>query len=137
MKTITGSFDQDAFPFLHLRVMNKEKALSVIEKAIIDTGAAHCLIREELAKQLELKTLRIADYRHPVYGKMELTEYIMDISFENSGETIASIEGVRAGTLIDPNYPAALILGVEVLKLCTFVYDGPNQAFTLNFAGKE
>ena len=133
MKMITGSFDQDAFPFLNIGVMNKKKGLSALQKAIIDTGAAHCLIREDLARQLELETLRIADYRHPVFGKMKLMEYIMDIGFENNGQTIALIEGARAGTLVDPNYPAAIIIGVEVLKLCTFTYNGPDQTFILSF----
>lgn len=133
MKIITGSFDQDAFPFLSIKVMNKQKGLSIVTKAIIDTGAAHCLIREELAKELELEILRIADYRHPVFGKMELTEFLMDLSFETDGEIIGVIEGARAGTLVDPNYPAAVIIGVEVLKLCTFTYAGPAQTFTLSF----
>jgi predicted aspartyl protease len=130
---VSGIFDEDAFPFLQLQVLNRKKGLSVMTKAIIDTGAAHCLVREELAQQLQLETLREADYRHPLFGKMLLTEYLMDICFDQDGEQIAIFEGVRAGTLIDPHYPASVIIGVEVLKHCLFSYNGHQRTFTLGF----
>jgi hypothetical protein len=132
-KMMTGTFDEDAFPYLPIQVLNRKKELSVTAKAIIDTGAAHCLIREELAQQLQLETLRVADYRHPVFGKMPLTEYLMDLRFDQDGQQIAIIEGIRAGTLVDPNYPASVIIGVEVLKHCLFTYDGRQRTFTLGF----
>ena len=132
-KMITGTFDEDAFPYLQLQVLNSKKDLAVTAKAIIDTGAAHCLVREELAQQLQLETLRVADYRHPVFGKMPLTEYLMDLRFDQNGQQVATIEGVRAGTLVDPHYPASVIIGVEVLKYCTFTYDGRQRTFTLGF----
>ncbi len=132
-KNVTGSFDEDAFPFLQLQVLNIKRELSITAKAIIDTGAAHCLIREDLARQLELEVLRVADYRHPVFGKMPLSEYLMDLRFEQDGNPIAIFEGIRAGTLVDPYYPASIILGVEVLKHCIFTYDGLQRSFTLGF----
>ncbi|ANE50435.1 hypothetical protein [Flavisolibacter tropicus] len=132
-KIVTGTFDEDAFPYLQLQVLNKKKDLAVSAKAIIDTGAAHCLIREELAKQLQLETLRLADYRHPLFGKMPLTEYLMDLRFDQEGQQVAVIEGIRAGTLIDPQYPASIIIGVEVLKHCIFTYNGRQRIFTLGF----
>lgn len=132
-KIVTGTFDEDAFPCLQLQVLNKKKDLAVTAKAIIDTGAAHCLVREELAQQLQLEVLRVADYRHPVFGKMPLTEYLMDLQFDQNGQQVAIIEGIRAGTLIDPHYPAAVIIGVEVLKYCTFTYEGRQRTFSLEF----
>lgn len=132
-KMVTGTLDEDAFPYLQLQVLNKKKELSVTAKAIIDTGAAHCLIREELARQLQLETLRLADYRHPLFGKMPLTEYLMDLRFDQEGREIAVIEGIRAGTLVDSQYPASVIIGVEVLKYCTFTYVGRQRTFTLGF----
>lgn len=127
-RMITGNFDEYGFPYVNLQVCNKQKQLSVKAKAIIDTGGAHCLVREEIAIQLQLEELRVADYRHPVFGKMPLKEYIMDVCLEsNNGNNQTVIEGVRAGTLIDPNYPASVIIGVEVLQHCKLEYDGPNQ----------
>ena len=132
-RIITGAFDEDAFPYLHLQVLNKKKDLSVTAKAIIDTGAAHCLVREEIALQLQLEELRVADYRHPVFGKMPIKEYIMDLCFEgNSQSGGVIVERIRAGTLIDPYYPASVIIGVEVLLHCKFEYDGRNQTFTIS-----
>ena len=132
-KIVTGTFDEDAFPFLQLQVLNRKKDLMMTAKAIIDTGAAHCLVREELAKHLQLDILRVADYRHPVYGKLPLTEYLMDLRFLQDGQQVGVIEGIRAGTLVDPHYPASVIIGVEVLKHCTFNYDGRQQTFSLGF----
>jgi hypothetical protein len=132
MRTIAGKFDEDGFPYLELQVWNKKQNLFLPAKAIIDTGAAHCLVREELAAQLQLPELRVADYRHPVFGRMPIKEYIMDLCFEGNGQDGGAIlEGIRAGTLVDPNYPAAVIIGVELLKHCTFSYNGREQTFTL------
>ena len=133
---INGKFDEDGFPYLDLEVWNKKKGLCQHAKAIIDTGAAHCMIKEELALQLQLEVLREADYRHPVFGKFLLKEYLMDISPEGyNGNDNALLEGVRAGTLLDLNYPAAVILGVEVLRYCRLEYDGEQQIVTLHFKG--
>ena len=131
---INGKFDDDFFPYIDLQVLHTKKKLSAIVKAIIDTGAAHCMIQEDLAKQLELEVLRTADYRHPILGKMPLIEYTMDLCFNNEDRCVAKIEGVRAGTLVDTQYPAAVIIGVEVLKKCIITYDGPAQVFTLQFS---
>ncbi len=133
-RTIKGGFDEYGFPYLDLRVLNQKQQLSLTAKAIIDTGAAHCMIREELAQQLQLEELRIADYRHPIFGRMPLKEYLMDLGFENgSRDNGAIMEGIRAGTLLDPNYPASVIIGVEVLRHCRLEYDGPLQSFTITF----
>ncbi|MBD0365610.1 MAG: hypothetical protein ICV53_05835 [Flavisolibacter sp.] len=132
-RIIKGAFDEDGFPYLNLQVLNRNKNLSAPAKAIIDTGAAHCLVREEIAVQLELEELRVADYRHPVFGKMPIKEYIMDLCFEGDCQRDGLIvEGIRAGTLVDPYYPASVIIGVELLRHCTFTYDGRQQTFTLS-----
>jgi hypothetical protein len=131
-RIIAGKFDEYDFPYLEVEVLNKAKGLSQPAKAIIDTGAAHCMIREELALQLQLEVLREADYRHPVFGKFLLKEYLVDLCLE--GRTVnrsAVLEGIRVGTITDPNYPASLIIGVEVLQYCRLIYDGPNKTFSL------
>jgi predicted aspartyl protease len=130
--SIAGRFDEYGFPFLEIQVWNKQQEVFLPAKAIIDTGAAHCMIREELALQLQLPELRVADYRHPVFGTMPLKEYIMDLRFDTNPATNSPVlEGVRAGTLIDLNYPAGVIIGVELLKHCSFSYNGQNKTFTL------
>lgn len=129
---IDGSFDEYGFPYLTIQVFNKVKDLSCMVKAIIDTGAAHCMIREDIAIQLELEELRTADYRHPVFGKMPIKEYLLNLGFPDKQQNKhAILEGIRAGTLMDSNYPAPVIIGVEVLRHCTFEYDGRKQTFTL------
>ena len=131
-RSITGGFDEHGFPYLEIQVWNKERNVFLPAKAIIDTGAAHCMIREELATQLQLPELRVADYRHPVFGSMPIKEYIMDLRFDsNAGTGSPIMEGIRAGTLVDLNYPASVIIGVEVLKYCSFSYNGFDKTFTL------
>jgi len=131
-RKIAGNFDEYGFPYLNLKVCNKKKGLSVDAKAIIDTGGAHCLVQKAIAAQLQLEELRIADYRHPVFGKMPLQEYIMDLRLGDDSESGgATIEGIRAGTLIDPHYPAAVVIGVEVLQHCKLEYNGPDKTFTI------
>jgi hypothetical protein len=131
-QTITGSFDEYGFPYLNLQVLNKKLNLTSDAKAIIDTGAAHCLIREDIAVQLQLEELRVADYRHPVFGIMPIKEYIMDLCLGgNSQDGGIIIEGIRAGTLVDLVYPAGVVIGVELLRYCRFEYDGQKQMFKL------
>lgn len=131
-RIIAGHFDEHGFPYLEIQVWNKQQDVYLPAKAIIDTGAAHCMIREELALQLGLPELRVADYRHPVFGTMPLKEYIMDLRFDGNPQSEAPVlEGIRAGTLIDLNYPAGVIIGVELLKHCSFSYDGFAKTFTL------
>lgn len=131
-RIIKGSFDEYGFPYLNLQVCNQQQQVSVPAKAIIDTGGAHCLVREEIAIQLKLEELRVADYLHPVFGKMPLKEYIMDLCLTNNNENNETvIKGIRAGTLIDPNYPASVVIGVEVLRHCKFEYDGRNETFIM------
>lgn len=130
--TIEGNFDEYGFPYLDIVVLSKVKDLSCNVKAIIDTGAAHCMIREDIAAKLQLEELRTADYRHPVYGKMSIKEYLMSISLQDKMQNAQAVmEGIRAGTLIDTNYPAAVIIGVEVLRHCQFTYDGKKQTFSM------
>lgn len=127
-----GNFDEFGFPYLDVYVCNKKEGHSSKVKAIIDTGAAHCMIKEELAIQLKLPELRIADYLHPVFGSMPIREYIMDLQFENDPEKEeALLTGIRAGTIADTHYPASVIIGVEVLKNCRFEYDGTSRMFKL------
>ncbi|MEI6948928.1 hypothetical protein V9K67_17200 [Paraflavisolibacter sp. H34] len=126
-QVIAGGFDEFGFPFLELQVRHQKKGLSADARAILDTGAAHCLVREEIAFKLGLEELREADYRHPVFGKLLLKEYLMDLGFGNG----LVIEGIRAGTLLDPHYPADVVIGVEVLRHCRLSYDGPAQTFQL------
>jgi hypothetical protein len=130
--TIEGSFDEYGFPYLDILVLNKAKDLSCNVKAIIDTGAAHCMVREDIAAQLHLEELRIADYRHPVFGKLPIKEYLMNLSFQDKTQNAqAAMDGIRAGTLLDTNYPAPVIIGVEVLRHCSFEYDGKKQTCRL------
>lgn len=131
-RSIAGHFDEHGFPYLDIQVWNKQRNTFLPAKAIIDTGAAHCMIREELALQLQLPELRVADYRHPIFGSMPLKEYIMDLRFDSDPQSEAPIlEGIRAGTLIDLNYPAGVIIGVELLKYCSLSYNGPEKTFLL------
>ena len=137
-RIITGSFDEYGFPYLDLQVLNKKLNLTANAKAIIDTGAAHCLIREDIAVQLQLEELRVADYRHPVFGKMPIKEYIMDLCIDgNSQNSGVMIEGIRAGTLVDLVYPASVVIGVELLRHCQFEYYGRNQSFILTIGTRN
>jgi hypothetical protein len=129
---IAGQFDEYGFPYLEILVGNKRENLFSKAKAIIDTGAAHCMIREDLALDLKLEELRIADYLHPVFGKMKIREFIMDLQLNSANDSEgAVIERVRAGTLVDLNYPASVIIGVELLKHCWFEYRGQEKTFKI------
>jgi|SRR5688572_129877 len=133
-RTLSGTIDNDGFPYITVGLGLDQSVPPVVTKAIIDTGASRSLLRVDLIKELKLSVIATAQYNHPLYGRQTGNFYSADILFDLYNHTlgIALLKGVVFGELIAKDYPSAVILGVDFLRNCDFDYDGINKKFSLH-----
>ena len=132
-RTIKAEIDEYGFPFLIVELINPDNGKhSGSLKAIIDTGAAGCLIQQAVADKLGLTCIGHSELLNPRLGIIPSNNYMITLGIDLFGlEGSAEIEGLPVGTLDDPNYPAAMIIGMSFLKNCNFEYKGKEKSFIL------
>ena len=116
------------FPILDVLIFG-ENGRQVRAKAIVDTGAAHCCLQQDVIDGLELQLI-IANgtMLHPIDGVIQQKYY--KVYFELCDQ--AGFE-MPVAILHSVDYPAAMILGVSFLKHCKFIYNHFEKTFELNF----
>ena len=132
--TVKGTMDEDFFPFLNVFVFDPE-TFDVCKdvKAIIDTGAEDCLVKNSFAKKLGLAVIDKQQELNPVDGITEAELYKVGLIVDTQNYMDTSKYAVLTmGTIEDEDYPADMILGGTFLRHCTFNYDGRNKAFELH-----
>ena len=131
-RLLTGNFDDYGFPYLTVGIAKQHTCNQIITKAIIDTGAAHCLLQLDLIKALQLEPFRDTKYLHPQNGLLDSKDYFVDLYINtNNSDSAARIESVRVGVIYDQGYPAGMIIGVEFLKNTCFSYNGHEKTFEM------
>lgn len=95
---------------------------------IVDTGAYSNYIKKEAAKILQLNSIGKDSYHNPLAGKVDTDIYKVNIRFDQ-GE----FQNIEVQDLIQDTYPSDFILGVAFLKFSSFIYDGKNRFFTIEF----
>lgn len=131
-RVLTGNFDEYGFPYLTVGIAKQYTSNQIIAKAIIDTGAAHCLLQLDLIKALQLEPFRDTRYLHPQNGLLDSKDYFVDLYIDiNNPNGAARIEDVKAGIIYDQGYPAGMIIGVEFLKNTCFSYNGHEKTFEM------
>ena len=96
-------------------------------RAIIDTAAGPCLVRESLALELGLLPFGETLYQHPLQGRKPMPECRADLVLDSGhpkGEVL--VLGLRFGIMADPEFPADAILGIELLHECRLMVDWPS-----------
>lgn len=130
-RTILSETDLYNFPYINIGLSDGDW-VKVKAKAIIDTGAAYCLVHPELIKGLNLKAFRNATYIHPQIGAQPTGYYKVNMFFDLESDTPVCISEVVCGEILVPDFPAEVIIGVNFLKYCAFRYDGPNCKFEID-----
>ena len=131
-RTINSKLDSNNFPYIDVEIINPANDKFVRGKAIIDTGAAYCLLKQSLITYLELQHVDGTSYLHPQYGERQASNYRINLSFDLANvDGAAQLQMLRVSVIESEEYPAAMIIGVELLKLCQFNYDGINKTFQL------
>jgi predicted aspartyl protease len=132
-RIITGRLDQFNFPYIDVAIVNPDTEQYVTAKAIIDTGAHPCLLKPELITGLGLQHFRESKYYNPMSDLVTSNDYIINliVDLHNSTGTF-QFQNVRVGTIASPEYPAGMIIGIELLKHCNFTYKGKDGTFELH-----
>ncbi len=131
-RVLTGNFDEYDFPYLTVGIAKQHTGNQIMTKAIIDTGAAHCLLQLDLIKALQLESFRNTKYLHPQNGWIDSKDYLVDLYIDiKNPNGAARIEDVRIGVIYDQGYPAGMIIGVEFLKNTCFSYNGHEKTFEM------
>jgi hypothetical protein len=129
-RTIIGKIDEYGFAYIPVVIVSN--GVEMDAKAIIDTGAAYCIVQKELISQLNLQPFKPTVIHHPQFGEIQSNDYLIDmvVDFDNPNGGCL-FKGLRVGELYDSNYPAAIILGVDFLKYFHFEYNGTDKTVTL------
>lgn len=130
-RTIFGATDEFNFPYIDIGLSN-DAGVRVKAKAIIDTGAAHCLVQPELIQQLNLEPFQTSTYIHPQNGVQPTGYYKLSVFFDLGSEEPICISNVVFGEIRTPNFPAGAIIGLNFLKYCSFRYDGKECKFEID-----
>ncbi|MGB8194297.1 MAG: hypothetical protein WCF67_20365 [Chitinophagaceae bacterium] len=132
-RIITSSLDIDGFPFITVGCGRPNSEIyQFTVKAIIDTGAAYCLMQPPLIEKLGLTAFKHSKINHPVKGELLSSNYMTSLYIDLENPIgCAKVEGLRVGILHELSYPAGMIIGCEFLQYCRFNYDGPNKTFEL------
>ncbi|WP_295653194.1 hypothetical protein [uncultured Mucilaginibacter sp.] len=129
--TISGSLDPDYFAYIDVFVFNTE-TYEVCKgiKAIIDTGAQDCLVKQSLAAKLGLQPVDRFKALNPEGGIVESDCYKIGLILDTENFMDTSKYAVlKMGTLEEEAFPADMILGGTFLRHCRFIYDGPGREF--------
>ena len=111
------------FPPVYMR---QEKDFKL--EAIIDTGATHTSIREDIPLRLGLVPMGTILVQTPA-GVLRSNQYMLrmilfdEIEFDNCRVTAMPME-----------QPTMCLIGMDILSNCRLICDGPNKTFSLELA---
>jgi hypothetical protein len=123
IKLAVGSTDEDA-----LRRAGQSIPTPVLVSAMIDIGASISVIREDLAKQLNLTTIGATLINTPSSAGFQCYEYFAKLIFPNN----VTIESVVIAAPLQGQHIQCLI-GRDVLRHGLLIYIGYDNSFTLSF----
>lgn len=96
--------------------------------ALIDTGASHTCISNEIAQQLGLLPFDVQQV-HTAAGQTEQLIYDIGIALPTMGNNAIAIQAPCADM---SGQPVQALLGRDVLSRCTLYYNGPDNSFTIH-----
>lgn len=98
--------------------------------ALVDTGAHTTVLSPELVRRLRIEPVGKAPISTPsTTAAIMCDRYHINVYFEEDFvvENVFAIEAPMGGV------PYQCLIGRDILKLATLVYDGPNNQFALQF----
>lgn len=128
----TGMLGQWDLPLIRVFVKNPVTKEMCEFDGVIDTGAADCLVNDDVIESLQINPFTIKNYAHPIDGIIPSKKFIVDISFiEREKQTLFA--HVEVGQILYRDYPAQVIIGTTLLQNAKFSYDGVNKTFQIEF----
>lgn len=128
-KKFKGQIDEYGFPFVLVNLINPISKQSIINaKTIIDTGAAYSHIKQHVVDALNLNSSGDLATKHLTDGNVKSGIFKINIQFNN----YFTVPNVETRLLNQLEYPSDVIIGLDILKHCNFLYDSVNKSFTFH-----
>lgn len=105
----------------------KEKQIKLV--AMIDTGANVTVIKEGIAKILELKSIGTISITTPLLTEVLYQQFEVQLIFPD--DVVAESVVVAEAPL--QNQHIQCLIGRDVLQHAVFIYNGHDNSFTLSF----
>lgn len=115
-------------PIIKLYQSKKEKVPFVNVDGLIDTGASCTAFENQIINQLKLIA---RDKQTVITPNMESEQYLYDIVISLGGYEIGI--PIQAFEIDLRKQPYDVLLGRDILKRCTFIYNGWNNSYDLHF----
>ena len=96
--------------------------------ALIDTGASHTAIREDIPVQLGLLPIGKVLVNTPSSTNVTCNQYLARLIFPNN----MIVDNIRV-TAMSSAQSIHCLIGMDILSHGVLVYDGPNKSFSLTF----
>ena len=127
-KGIVFSGDLDIWGRPAIEMLLSTGKLFTYVKAIIDTGAYHTHVNNDIAKQLGSVSKNEALHRNPVYGDISLPTYMMTYSFKGR-EDLYFVSDVRG-----MDFDEDMLIGAQFLmQFCDLYIYSKEKRFELKF----
>jgi predicted aspartyl protease len=127
-REMIGFIDEYGFPCLKVNVIDPITKNTITDlKAIIDTGAAYSHIKPHIIKALDLKPIDNITIKHITDGEINSDIFKINIKLNEK----YMIPEVKIRIITQEQYPSDLIIGIDILKHCNFIYNSVEKSFTL------
>ena len=101
---------------------------------LLDTGADMTAVSHSLLRNLNLQPVSTGPGK-TIYGKKVVTEYYKDFKLLLTADdnVIQHIILPEISCVKGTDYDFPVVIGMDVLSMCTFLLDGQSKHFTLTF----
>lgn len=145
MPTLSGSIGPWG-PMMYVKVMQSNQRVRVLKKAglpfsspivvlgLIDTGASLSALDESVITSLGLAPRSLISIHTPSTGaayEKRMTYEALVVLGETVGKPLSKTVTVLSCELATQGFFA--LIGRDLLRHCRFLYDGPNDSFTLEY----
>ncbi len=121
-------------PLIYTRFKPKDNKISSLTcLALVDTGASGSVIDCAFIESCVVKEIGKGNSYTP-HGSMESHYYSLDVSMCGiAGEFIPEFSNVIVSTQNLGIFAYKFIIGRDILSKCTFIYDGRNKVYSLEW----
>ena len=121
-------------PLVYARFLPIDKKVSsLICLALLDTGASSSVIDSEFVKQIQVVGQGKGQTMTP-HGQKEASYATLGLALSRiEGEYIPEFTNVLVSVMDFSQFAYKFIIGRDILSKCTFIYDGRNNVYSLEW----
>ncbi|MDE0300834.1 MAG: retroviral-like aspartic protease family protein [Candidatus Poribacteria bacterium] len=97
--------------------------------AMIDTGASHTAIRDDIPRSLDLNPVGEVPINTPTSTDVRCLQYVVRMIFPNN----IVVNDMLVTAMPLQKQPIQCLIGRDILSQCVLIYNGYTNLFTLSF----